>query len=348
MPATTRWPARTHGAAGRRRPMSPRSGPAAAAPAAGRGSVRSGHPAVPYQSRARTTHVTPAISAAAGMVRIQAQTMRPAIPQRTADSRVVAPTPTMAPVMVWVVLTGMPATAVPISMIEPAVSAQKPPTGFSLVMPIPIILTIRQPPARVPSPIAAWAATGWSPIRQGGRLAGAAPRAPPLDSDGKHREQDHDHHHDVDVPVDVRDHLPQQIAGPGHARHPADPAEDVEEEEAPVVHLTHPGHHRGERPDDRDESREHDRLAAVALVKLARADQMLAGEPPRLLLLEDPRSGPVADGVADAVADDGGRDQERVDHPDVQTAGRRHQPGRDQERVPRQEEADQQPGLGED
>src|SRR5215471_15446339 len=49
--------------------------------------------------------------AAAGMVSTQAQTMRPAIPQRTADSLVVAPTPTMAPVITCVVDAGMPATA---------------------------------------------------------------------------------------------------------------------------------------------------------------------------------------------------------------------------------------------
>ena len=48
------------------------------------------------------------MSAAAGIVRIHAQTIRPAMPQRTAERRVVAPTPTMAPVIVWVVLTGMP------------------------------------------------------------------------------------------------------------------------------------------------------------------------------------------------------------------------------------------------
>ena len=49
------------------------------------------------------------IGAAAGIVRIPAQMIRPAMTQRTAGSRVVAATPTMAPGMVWVVLTGMPA-----------------------------------------------------------------------------------------------------------------------------------------------------------------------------------------------------------------------------------------------
>ncbi len=43
-----------------------------------------------------------------GIVRIQAQTIRPATPQRTAESRRVAPTPTIAPVIVCVVLTGTP------------------------------------------------------------------------------------------------------------------------------------------------------------------------------------------------------------------------------------------------
>src|SRR5438045_2139215 len=43
-----------------------------------------------------------------GMVRIQAQTMLPASPQRTADTDCVAPTPTIEPGMVCVVDTGMP------------------------------------------------------------------------------------------------------------------------------------------------------------------------------------------------------------------------------------------------
>ena len=42
------------------------------------------------------------------MVRIQATMMLLATPQRTAEVRRAAPTPTMAPVMVWVVDTGMP------------------------------------------------------------------------------------------------------------------------------------------------------------------------------------------------------------------------------------------------
>src|SRR5579884_1190252 len=47
-----------------------------------------------------------ATAAAAGIVTTQAQTTRPATPQRTALSRFSEPTPTIAPVMVCVVLTG--------------------------------------------------------------------------------------------------------------------------------------------------------------------------------------------------------------------------------------------------
>ena len=42
------------------------------------------------------------------MVRIQAQTMRPATPHLTADNLRVAPTPTIEPVIVCVVETGVP------------------------------------------------------------------------------------------------------------------------------------------------------------------------------------------------------------------------------------------------
>src|ERR1035441_6145777 len=74
------------------------------------------------------------MTAAAGMVTSHAHTIRVATPQRTADNRLTAPTPTMAPVMVCVVLTGIPARAVANRVMAPALSAQKPPTGFSFVI----------------------------------------------------------------------------------------------------------------------------------------------------------------------------------------------------------------------
>ena len=96
------------------------------------------------------------MNAAHGIVSTHAQTICSATPQRTADSLRVAPTPMMAPVMVCVVETGMPNPVAMNSVIAPPVSAQKPPTGFSLVIRMPMVFTIRQPPNSVPSAIAAW------------------------------------------------------------------------------------------------------------------------------------------------------------------------------------------------
>src|ERR1700730_7569900 len=72
--------------------------------------------------------------AAAGMVRTHAQTILPATRHLTADSRVVDPTPAIAPVIVWVVDTGIPEKVAPNKVSAPAVSAQNPPTGLSLVI----------------------------------------------------------------------------------------------------------------------------------------------------------------------------------------------------------------------
>ena len=77
-----------------------------------------------------------------GIVSTHAVTMRPAMPQRTAERRRVAPTPRIAPEIACVVEIGMP-RRVAISMTVPAVvSAAKPCTGVSFVMRTPIVLTV--------------------------------------------------------------------------------------------------------------------------------------------------------------------------------------------------------------
>ena len=92
--------------------------------------------------------------AEAGIVNSQAQMIFRATPQCTAVKRWTLPTPMMAPAMVCVVETGMPHDAAPNKLMAAAVSAQNPPTGFRRVILIPIVLTIRQPPAKVPSAMA--------------------------------------------------------------------------------------------------------------------------------------------------------------------------------------------------
>jgi hypothetical protein len=61
----------------------------------------------------------------------------------------------MDPVIVCVVETGVPVKVTYASVNAAAVSAQKPPTGFSFVILVPIVRTIRHPPDSVPKAIAA-------------------------------------------------------------------------------------------------------------------------------------------------------------------------------------------------
>jgi hypothetical protein len=83
--------------------------------------------------------------------------MRFAMPHLTAPDPMVVPTPMMDERMMCVVLTGIPATYAPIIVAAPAVSAENPWTGLSLVILYAIVFTIRHPPERVPSAIAACA-----------------------------------------------------------------------------------------------------------------------------------------------------------------------------------------------
>ncbi|MPM84003.1 hypothetical protein SDC9_131073 [bioreactor metagenome] len=85
------------------------------------------------------------------MVKIHAPTMFFAVAHFTEAIPFVMPTPIIDPVIVWVVLTGIPVRAVPISVKAPAVSAQKPCTGFNFARPSPRVLITFQPPVLVPN-----------------------------------------------------------------------------------------------------------------------------------------------------------------------------------------------------
>ena len=94
------------------------------------------------------------MTAETGMVRIHAQKIFRVTPHFTAATPFLAPTPMIAPVIVCVVLTGIPKAVAMNSVIEPAVSAQTPSNGFSLVIFCPMVFTILQPPNKVPNAMA--------------------------------------------------------------------------------------------------------------------------------------------------------------------------------------------------
>ena len=89
-----------------------------------------------------------------GMVSIHAHNKFKVTPQRTADNLFVAPTPTIEPVMVCVVLTGIFKFSVMNKVTAPAVSAATPSNGVTFVILVPIVLMMRQPPLIVPNAMA--------------------------------------------------------------------------------------------------------------------------------------------------------------------------------------------------
>src|SRR5687768_15336487 len=95
-------------------------------------------------------YVNAAMKAEQGMVRIQAVMIRWPQIHRTERTPLVVPTPRIDPVIAWVVESGTPQWVARMIVEAAAVSAQKPPTGWSRVMPDPIVFTIRQPPKIVP------------------------------------------------------------------------------------------------------------------------------------------------------------------------------------------------------
>ena len=130
-----------------------RSAAAAASPSGARG-TRSRRSARRGRRRARrppgsrvSTSISAPTAAAHGIVMIQATRMLPATPQRTAESRRVAPAPMTLPEITCVVETGKPKCAVVQRIDAHAVCAAKPCGGSIFAIRCPSVLMIRQPPA---------------------------------------------------------------------------------------------------------------------------------------------------------------------------------------------------------
>ena len=152
-------------------------------------------------------------------------------------------------------------------------------------------------------------------VRRAGRptwlARSASLRLRPRDDRGQQRQEDHHRDDVVDALLEVGDRPPEEEAGQAHRRDPQDGADDVVGGEAPVRHVGSAGDDGRERADDRHELREDDRLAAVPLVELVRADEVLAPEQQRVRTAVERVSRLAPDEVAGGVADDGGDDQAR-------------------------------------
>src|SRR6185503_9520986 len=96
----------------------------------------------------------PPTIAAAGIVSTHAIMMFPATPQRTAETRLAAPAPITAPEIVCVVDSGKPTWDAARITAAPEPWAAKPCAVSILMMRLPIVRMIRQPPTYVPKAIA--------------------------------------------------------------------------------------------------------------------------------------------------------------------------------------------------
>src|SRR3954447_16826762 len=102
--------------------------------------------ATPAGPRAATYEVAAPMRAAAGRVAVQARTMRPARFQWTEVDLRAAPAPKMAPVQTWVVDRGMPRCVEVRMTAALVVSAVNPWGVWMLLMRLPNVRMMRQPP----------------------------------------------------------------------------------------------------------------------------------------------------------------------------------------------------------
>ena len=86
-----------------------------------------------------------------GIVSIHDRIMRRAVIHFTDFTPSVSPTPITPPVMVCVVLTGIPKNEVTIRVVAPANSAEKPLIGVIFDNPPPMVFITYLPPMRIPN-----------------------------------------------------------------------------------------------------------------------------------------------------------------------------------------------------
>jgi ABC-type antimicrobial peptide transport system, permease component len=180
-------------------------------------------------------------------------------------------------------------------------------------------------------------------------LLGLRTGAQELDHDRDHRDE-HDQDQDqLDVLVHELD-----LAEPGteqrDARAPHHAADDVEGEEGAVLHAADAGDDRRERAHDGHEAGQHQGLRPVLLEELVGLDHVLLLEQAGVRAGEERGPDLLAEEVARLVAEDRGETDQRDRGPQREVHGVRgdQQTAGEQQRVTRQEETDEQAGLGED
>lgn len=169
-----------------------------------------------------------------------------------------------------------------------------------------------------------------------------------MDSGRQHGEDNDAQDNGDEVAVDIRNEAAQVVAGQRDADPPGQAADDVIGNELGIGHAPHPGEYGGKRPDDRHEAGQDNGLAAVLLVELLGALEVMFMEEQRFLPLEDLPAHPVAEPIAHRVACDGGDKGDYTQRHDVKNALGGQETRREEQTIPGQEKADQEARFGKD
>ena len=144
------------------------------------------------------------------------------------------------------------------------------------------------------------------------------------------RDQDDQGDDRQQVAVDGRNRLAEDVAGGRDPAAPQNAAGDVPGEELAIRHADDAGHHRNERPHDRDESGDQDRLPTTPGEESFGPHHVPPLREPSLAG-EEPRPCGAADRVTDLVAEDRGDHATDDDQREVELTLGGEQTGGEQE-----------------
>jgi hypothetical protein len=144
---------------------------------------------------------------------------------------------------------------------------------------------------------------------------------------------------------DERD-VPEPVSKADHRRYPANSANNVEGEKTQVVHLADACNEGREGPDNRDELRVNDCLAAVPLVKRVSAVEIFTPENLRITP-EEAVTNRRSEEEADPIPGDRSNREEHNNHADLELASAGHNPYSKQEGISRKKKTNQETALGE-
>src|SRR3989338_1196253 len=166
---------------------------------------------------------------------------------------------------------------------------------------------------------------------------------------GWKRGNDDDAEHDGnEISVNARDDTAQYIPEDGEAYGPQESTDDIIEKKRAIRHVPHTRKDRRECAHYRQEAREHERLAAVAIVKRLRARNILFAEKKRIFFGEDARANFAAECVAEGIAKNRRRKAPTCQQDDIAVSLGREKASGKQQRIAGEKEPDKETRLRKD